>query len=348
MTESSRPTEFADRLLAHVRERAGDAVSYRSPPERVHGGYDTLIYGFELAGASGGWQGPLIVRVFRDANGARRARFEGVVQSLVAAQGFPCPAPIEVESDVSVLGGAFIIMPRMAGKPLLSAGPLFVVRRLPRVLAETHAGLHTLDPEKVRAGLVEAGFEDMVNGKHFSLPRLRGEIEAFSLGEFEPALSWLEKNQIVSDQLAVCHLDFHPLNVLFDGDRVTGVIDWASASVGDPAADVGVSRVIMTMGPLDAGPLQPAVDLFRRWLARRYLVAYQSKRPLDPTRMRYFEAMRCFAAMVEVAVRRKSGVGAERGQYAWDHPRQVRAMTSHFRRVSGVALPDPRLVPSEP
>jgi aminoglycoside phosphotransferase (APT) family kinase protein len=341
MTASPESPPFADRLFAYIRQRIGTSIGYVSLPAPVHGGYDTLIYGFELSGAPNGWEGPLIARVFRDENGVNGARFEGVAQSVIAAQGFPCPAPVDVQPDTSILGGAFIIMPRLIGKPLLSAGAATVVRRLPRILAETHARLHALDPEKVRAGFREAGLEEVALRKGLWLPHLKEEVERQSLNAFAPALSWLEENQPKQVQLAVCHLDFHPLNVLFDGKRVTGVIDWANGSLGDPAADVGASNVIMTMGPLEAGLLQPAVDLARRWLARRYVAAYQEIRPLDPARIRYYEALRCFAAMVHAAARRKPGVGPERGGYAWDQPAQVRMMTGHFRRVSGVPLPGP-------
>lgn len=34
------------------------------------------------------------------------------------------------------------------------------------------------------------------------------------------------------------HLDYHPLNVLDDGTRVTGVVDWANTALGDPCLDL--------------------------------------------------------------------------------------------------------------
>lgn len=32
--------------------------------------------------------------------------------------------------------------------------------------------------------------------------------------------------------------DFHPNNVLVDGDRIAGVVDWGELTIADPAADV--------------------------------------------------------------------------------------------------------------
>ena len=46
------------------------------------------------------------------------------------------------------------------------------------------------------------------------------------------------------------HRDFHPGNILWSGARVTGLVDWATASRGDPAADIGHCRVNLTeFGP---------------------------------------------------------------------------------------------------
>jgi len=40
------------------------------------------------------------------------------------------------------------------------------------------------------------------------------------------------------DGEALCHGDFHPRNVIVDGDELT-IIDWVDASSGPPAADPG-------------------------------------------------------------------------------------------------------------
>lgn len=39
--------------------------------------------------------------------------------------------------------------------------------------------------------------------------------------------------------LTWCHLDLHGNNVLTDGGRLAGIIDWGDAAVGDPATDLG-------------------------------------------------------------------------------------------------------------
>lgn len=59
------------------------------------------------------------------------------------------------------------------------------------------------------------------------------------------------------------HLDFHPLNLLTDGQRVTAVLDWTNARAGDPRADLARSISILR---LDTAHLAPET----RALARQY------------------------------------------------------------------------------
>ncbi|MEO9254277.1 MAG: phosphotransferase, partial [Tepidiformaceae bacterium] len=156
-------------------------------------------------------------------------------------------------------------------------------------------------------------------------------------------LRWLETHQPPEPAVpSVLHLDFHPGNILIDGNRVTGVIDWPNVGFGDPAADVATTRVLLTAGPLDVpGWARPPVNALRQWLARRYTNAYLKRRPLPRSSLRYYEALRCFLAMLhasEIRVAVRAGGTAESRGYAWGAPDQVRRMTALFNRVTGVPL----------
>jgi aminoglycoside phosphotransferase (APT) family kinase protein len=66
-----------------------------------------------------------------------------------------------------------------------------------------------------------------------------------------------------SVERVLLHRDYHPGNVLWRGGRLTGVVDWANASIGPPEADVGHCRANL------AGHLGSHVadDFLKRWLA---------------------------------------------------------------------------------
>lgn len=73
---------------------------------------------------------------------------------------------------------------------------------------------------------------------------------------------------------ALLHLDYHPLNVLSDGQRITCVLDWANARAGDPRADVARTYTILRVEPYR--PYEPLwLSVFRRILARRWRHGYE-------------------------------------------------------------------------
>ena len=64
---------------------------------------------------------------------------------------------------------------------------------------------------------------------------------------------------------ALLHLDYHPLNVLAHGGRITAVLDWANARAGDPRADFARTITVLRLSPAPPGA-QPAPPIARRLL----------------------------------------------------------------------------------
>jgi aminoglycoside phosphotransferase (APT) family kinase protein len=330
-------------LLAYLRDTTGQPeLAFRTPPSAISGGYDTRIFAFELKDAPAPFAGPLVIRIFQAAHHVSRALGEGAVQNALADAGYPVPRVLSIGTDPSILGGAFTIMPLAPGHTLLSdIGAL--VRRGPRILVDMHARLHAIDPAPVMRAVEAAGVALPPFSLEASLKALRIRAEAPGLEGLLDGLRWLETHQPpVPAARSVLHGDFHPGNILINQGRVTGVIDWPGFSIGDPAADVAVTRVLLTTGPLDvpAWARRPA-DLVRQLLARRYTSGYRKRRPLPDANLRYYEALRCFRAMLQVSESRvaaRNGSAAPRMTYAWGAPEQVRRMTALFHSVSGTRL----------
>jgi Ser/Thr protein kinase RdoA (MazF antagonist) len=70
----------------------------------------------------------------------------------------------------------------------------------------------------------------------------------------------------------VIHTDFHGLNLLGDGERITGILDFGDALAGPVAMDVAVAACYQ-LGPA-ADPLAPALDV---------VAGYHAVDPLDGT-----------------------------------------------------------------
>jgi aminoglycoside phosphotransferase (APT) family kinase protein len=72
-------------------------------------------------------------------------------------------------------------------------------------------------------------------------------------------------------QGVLVHLDFHPLNVLTDGQTITAVIDWANAAKGDPRFDIARTMSILRLEGLRPGSIleyiqEAVIDFERGWL----------------------------------------------------------------------------------
>ena len=75
---------------------------------------------------------------------------------------------------------------------------------------------------------------------------------------------------------SVVHFDYHPLNLLVEGRRATGLIDWANVHVGDRRADLARTVAILRLGPFGAGPAAVAMKLLARLLELGWRRGYRA------------------------------------------------------------------------
>jgi aminoglycoside phosphotransferase (APT) family kinase protein len=305
----------SDALLAYLRQALeAPSLAYAEPPARILGGFDTLVYGLRLSDGPSSLAGPLILRAFRQDDGPERARFETAVQNAIAGQGYPAPRALHTCDDPGPLGKAFFIMERLPGRSMLDAmlrpSPLFF--RSPAILGELHARLHALDPQRLLAALAGPGprSDERLSIEGELELRVR-VIDSAGLDGLRPGERWLHEHRPPPpERLAICHGDFHPMNILIDGGEVSGVIDWPWVGVGDPAYDVGATVALMTQGPVDLPrPLWAIGRSVRRWIVRRYLKAYRAKLPVDQGAVDYFEAFRLLGFLIEAGQHRAADLG---------------------------------------
>ena len=335
------PGDLDARLLAFVRRELGDpAIGYAEPPSRILGGFDTLIYGFRLAGAPAGFSGPLILRVFRAGVEREQALYEAAVQNAVADLDFPAPRVLLTHTEADPLGAAFTIMERMPGTVMLNKllGP--AMARMPLLLARTHARLHALDASEFIQRLKGAGARLEPMSVDALVDQHERRITAAKLTGLRPALGWLaSRRPAIPDGVSICHGDFHPLNVLVDDDCVTGVVDWGWVMVGPAEYDVGAAVALFTQGPVNVpGFVYPLVGVIRRWLVRRYLVAYAKLRPLDLEAMRYFEGLRLMQFLIEAGEAAQGGAGVMARSVQslpFGQPRVQRGIITRVRQITG-------------
>ncbi len=323
MTGAASLASVSAALALRLAE-AGHTSVFVEPPSPVSGGRDTLIYSFRTQGG-----GPQILRLFPSGS-VGRARFEAAVQSAVATQGYPVPQVVLAGDDIA--GLPFMVMERVPGEPLASwivpPGPRML--RAPRMLAEAHVALHALD-----AGAVQAAVEGLDAGKpHRPAEMLARRLEQLDRPEdtsLRRAVEWARERAVGGDDV-VCHGDFHPFNVLVDGDSLSGVIDWTDLQFAPREYDVARNMVLNDHVPM-GGPLlgRPFMAAARRWLGRRYVTEYQRLHPLSSETLQCWAAVNAVLMLAQAVVQRRAGT-----TYIWQDARAAGALARRVHAVAGI------------
>ena len=348
--------EVAKRLLNYLARAFGcpNAV-YLVEPVRIQGGFDAAIFGFTLDRVPPALVGPLILRLGHANADPGRVKLETVVQNTLAEMGFPAPRVMATESDPGVLGGPFMVMTRLSGQTLAHGvegfgagtplvGQLKLLFSLPAVLAriidqwvDMQIRLHRLPAEPLLRAVVAAGIDSSVITFEGQLARLRTIVEQCALSGLAPGLAWLDAHRPPqAREAAICHGDFHPLNILADKDQLTGVIDWANTVIAEPAMDVGSAIANVSAVPL---PLPWALRVTAHAIIgaalRRYERAYRALRPLDHQALLYYQVFRAVAQLVWVGQARTAG---RAGGGAFHSAAGVGNLIALIRKLSGVTV----------
>jgi len=330
--------ELEDRLREHLRTvLALPSLEFAERPVAVTGGFDTQIFAFRLAGAPPELSGPLILRLLHAQHDPARALRERATQNALADFGYPAPRVLLATADATVLGGAFLIMQRLAGRPL----PKVSLGAMARILGDLQARLHDLDPVAFLRAVTRDGLEPRSLTFDAHLAYLTERAARGGLGGLTAGLEWLARRRPPRPEpRAVCHGDFHPYNILAAEGGVTGVLDWPHAIVADPAFDVATTLTILRLVPMDvanvAAPLRWLANAARPLVVRGYLRHYRRRRQLDLRKLAYYEAAACMKALIRAGELRGGLSGAGAANVLFESAFTERVL-SRFRALTGIA-----------
>lgn len=207
------------------------------------------------------------LKLFRADMGHKSVAKEYSIGKLIAETGVPSP---QVYDMVSIEGRQGIIYQLVAGKTMLEhiSGHPFSLGRYALILAHLHHGVH----QHTVTGLP--------NQVH-SLAEAISEVTALSHHQRKAILQHL-KSLPQGDKL--CHGDFHPDNVMVTPAGPI-VLDWMNATVGNPAADVARSIILLRDAippPGLPGWKATMLSLLRARFFRAYIREYYRISALNP------------------------------------------------------------------
>ncbi len=250
--------------------------------EPIPGGYSRETYRFDAVVRSsvGEEHHPLILR--KDPPAAvsilqtSREIEHDLIEALRMHTDIPIGRSLGHEPDPERFGEPAMVIQRMHGNSrtsdLFHDGPDVhhaddVMRHLCEVLVELHSvDISTIDPHGRLADPRGEGV-DATTWDTYIDTTVEYYIRSFPDVNFDPTVTFvldlfltLRRNKPRPLPLVLVHGDFNPANFLYEGGRVTALIDWENARIGDPREDLGwmttmdiLSNTNVMAHPVDEG-----------------------------------------------------------------------------------------------
>ncbi|MGH7987205.1 MAG: phosphotransferase family protein [Candidatus Acidiferrales bacterium] len=316
-------------------------------------GWETTVFEFALATPSIRTRElpvnrPLVLRFYEGAQASEKAEREYPAMCALARQRFPVPRPYLLEPLRDALGAPFVVMERVAGSPLFStksfprAFKTFSLGFISFVRAQTR--LHQIDPARLNH---DGAF---ANPQASLLERMLGligqRVEQGPLPGLAEALARLRERATLfaTAPAALVHLDYHPQNVIVNGLRVTGVIDWVNADRGDRHLDAATTAVILASSAMDRPRWMNdnvAGNSLRKLFASLYIPMYHALAPLELRRFRYCQAVTALLRLSTFGMMRTRGpeaIGYRPEAIVHVTPAVVRLLSRYTARKTGVPV----------
>jgi Ser/Thr protein kinase RdoA (MazF antagonist) len=203
-------------ILEELTELLGEAPRVIVP---LAGATSSKVYRLELADRA------LILRLFLaerwDADAETLSTREHVILSALAGRGLPAPHP------VATLPGNGVLMTVLPGRVVLPERPdARWLDRMAALLQQIHAC----------GASVPYAYESWNDVRDDQPPP----------AWWRDADLWTAARQLARNEPAYeplfTHRDYHPVNLLWQGGRISGVVDWINACMGPPGVDVAHCR----------------------------------------------------------------------------------------------------------
>jgi aminoglycoside phosphotransferase (APT) family kinase protein len=242
MDDATAQLVDAGRLAAWLDARdleAGAAIALH----HLTGGQSNEMFVVERGGSRWVLRRPSGVALPRADEGLRR---EFRILTALEQTVVPHPAPVIHCDDPGVIGATFYLMAAVDGfrpdREALAVRDLddAARRELALAMVDALAELHLVD--HVALGLADLGRVDDFHERQVA--RWMKQLHSYG-GRELPGVhrlaSWLEANRPSSFRPTMMHADYHLMNVIVSEARpfrVAAIVDWETATIGDPLLDL--------------------------------------------------------------------------------------------------------------
>jgi len=252
-----------------ARKIAPDSTLLRA--ETLHGGVSARVTAIELQHADGQTQ-KLIVRQHGAADLARNpqvAADEFALLRIVHDAGVPAPAPVYLDQSGEIFETPVVVLEYIEGETV------FALADAPDLLPQFAwhlAAIHRIDCAARDITFLPdhaAHWGEIIGNRPARLD------DSLSEGRIRDALEvawpWTQRNPS-----GLLHGDYWPGNILWRDGRLVGIVDWEDAAIGDPLADIAISRLDLLWA-------------FGADAMERFTREYAAVAPIDFTNLSYWD-----------------------------------------------------------
>jgi aminoglycoside phosphotransferase (APT) family kinase protein len=238
-------TDLAERLHAFLTAQVPEATDIRIDElTPVSGGNARKAYAFDLVMDEENGQVDIpCIMLMQAGAGQLESDLEAEFRVLEALHGTGVPAPqaLWLDADGSALGAPTVIMERVTGVTdflaLRAPEPAGRNKAIVLAFADAAAKLHNAPIGKL--GFLGATTRETTAAEQVALWEaqfLKHRMEPHPAIAF--AFQWLKTHAPVAERISLVHGDYRLGNFLFEDDRITALLDWEMAHLGDPAEDI--------------------------------------------------------------------------------------------------------------
>jgi aminoglycoside phosphotransferase (APT) family kinase protein len=279
-----------DRLGAWLDER-GLEPAQQLVVEPLTGGASNAMFNVSRGGAQWVLRRPPLVAVDRANEGMRR---EFRILAALAGTDVPHPEVVALCDDHDVLGCTFYLMERVVGIYPIPLPEGFESDQhraeIAFSLVDSLARLHRVDWRA--AGIGDIGHPDGFHQRQVERwSRQLASYEGRALPGISEVMAWLESHRPDQFEPTIMHGDYHMFNVLIaprPPGRVVAILDWETATIGDPLLDLAGFCEVWCPSASEGWPS-------RKELIERYGSVREIDPGLDPT---YYEVLYNFRLAV--------------------------------------------------
>ncbi len=218
----------------------------------LQGGISAILHSITLTHQHEPRLTEVVLRQFHDEEWLRQEpdlpRHEANCLLLSEAAAVPTPKLIAFDETGALCGRPAVIMSKLDGKVILQPDNM---EHWLNGMAQALSSIHH------------------IHADHFSWTYFRyNDIHQFEVPEWsahqekwKQVIAWLRSYQ-PSFKPCFIHRDYHPTNILWNNNQVSGVVDWVNSCLGPLGVDLGHCRVNLAM-------------LYGTTIADAFLAAYQ-------------------------------------------------------------------------